>query len=182
MANDSTIKGSDDARIRWLDPVDVRLFRDASGSLHATVSGSRSVVRPALLRAFPVTDPANFIELREEGGASVGMLKSLGRLDEASRGLAEEMLRERYMVPTVNEIRSIRQEFGVWVWEVRTDRGEKTFSIRSPRDDIRPLPASAEDGHRVRRIRITDTDGNMYEIRDYAALDGHSKSVFDTIA
>jgi hypothetical protein len=163
----------------WIDPSKLRLFRTGSGDVRATVRGQRSVLRPALHRAFPVTAPEVFIELREENGESVGMLRGLSSLDAASRRLAEELLRERYLVPVIEEIRGIRSEYGLWLWDVVTDRGEREFAIRSPRDDVRPLPAPGQTG---RRVRITDVDGNTYEIGDLDRLPSRSRWFFDRIA
>jgi hypothetical protein len=169
----------DKSRVSWLDPGAVRIFRDAAGHVRAAVAGERSVLRPALFRAFPVTKPDSFVELREEGGDSVGMLRELSSLDGESRELAEGLLRERYLVPVIEEIVSIRGEHGLWTWDVVTDRGERRFSIRSPRDDIRTLPSP--DGAR-RRFRVTDTEGNVYEIRDLQRLPAHSRHQFSRIA
>ena len=169
----------DESRITWLDPANVRIFRDAGGHVRALVKGQRSVLRPALFRAFPVTAPDSFIELREEEGKSVGMLKTLSPLDRESRRLADELLRERYLVPVIEEIMSIQGEHGLWTWDVVTDRGERRFSIRSPRDDIRTLPSP--DGL-SRHFRVTDIEGNVYEVRDLAGLPASSRSQFSRIA
>ena len=80
-------------RVKWLVARDVRLFRDEAGHVRATVRGKCSIVRPALLRAFPITAPDRLIELREEQGDSVGMLRDLTSLDDESRQLAESILR-----------------------------------------------------------------------------------------
>jgi hypothetical protein len=169
----------DGGRISWLDPASVRIFRDAGGHVRAAVRGDRSVLRPALFRAFPVTAPDSFIELREEGGESVGMLKTLSPLDRESRRLADELPHERYLVPVIEDIMSIQGEHGLWTWDVVTDRGERRFSIRSPRDDIRTLPAP-EGGRK--RFRVTDTEGNVYEIRDLSRLPASSRGQFSRIA
>ncbi len=169
----------DGGRISWLDPAYVRIFRDAGGHVRAALRGKRSVLRPTLFRAFPVTAADTFIELREEGGESVGMLRELSSLDRESRGLAEELLHERYMIPIIEEIISLQGEHGLWSWDVVTDRGERRFSIRSPRDDIRTLPAP---GGGRKRFRVTDTEGNVYEIPDLATLPASSRSHFSRIA
>ena len=182
MSLDSTVQDPGGGHITWLERGGLKVFRDGAGQPRATVVGVRSVIRPAFARSFPITAPHLFIELREEGGDAVGMLRSLDDLDAGSRAIAEELLRERYVVPRILEILNIRQEFGSWVWAVVTDRGERAFTIRSPRDDIRPLPSADESGRRVRRIRITDVDGGVFEIRDYAALDAHSRALFEQVA
>lgn len=175
-------RDSDEGRIRWLDARDVKFFRDGSGSVRATVRGLCSVLRPALYRAFPLSAPDSFVELREEGGESAGMLKGLAGLDAESRSIAEELLRERYVVPIIREIEEIRSDFGMWLWRVQTDRGPRAFTIRSPRDDIRSVPVPVAVGRRVRKVRVTDVDGNTYEIPDLDALDRRSRAFYDRIA
>jgi hypothetical protein len=165
--------GAEGGRIRWLDPADVRLFRDEAGHVRATVRGDRSVVRPALLRAFPITAPERLVELREEQGDSVGMLRDLKALDAESRRIAEEILHERYLVPVLREVRGLRRELGLWIWDVVTDRGERSFSMKSPRDDIRRLPGGC--------LRITDVDGNTFEIADPTSLDARSRQLLDKV-
>lgn len=164
--------------IRWLEAGSVSLYRDASGAVRAVIRGDRSVLRPTLARAFPVTLPGEFIELREEGGRSVGMIRHISELDPSSRKIAEELLQERYMVPVIEEIRSLKMEFGLWFWDVVTDRGERSFAIRSPRDDIRYLPAR----HGARRVRIADVDGNCYEIENLDALPERSRALYGRMA
>lgn len=159
--------------IRWLSPSEVKLFRDRLGHVRATVAGQRSVLRPTLHRAFPATAPHVHIQLREQDGKAVGMLKDLAELDEESRALAEELLRDRYVVPVIREIQSLRHEVGMWAWTVDTDRGERDFGMKSPRDDLRRLRGGG--------VRITDVHGNTYEIRDVDALDSRSRSLFDRI-
>ncbi len=160
-------------RVKWLEAADVRLFRDEAGHVRATVRADRSVVRPALMRAFPITAPDRLIELREDKGDSVGMLRDLASLDEESRQLAEAILHERYLVPIVVEIRGLRREIGLWVWDVVTDRGERTFTMKSPRDDVRRLPGGC--------IRLTDVDGNTFEVSDIKALDPRSQQLLDKV-
>ena len=165
----NTLAGDEGVRVRWLEPGRVRLFRDDSGHVRAAVLHERSVIRPALFRAFPVSAPDSFIELREEAGESVGMLRGLSGLDSASRRLAGELLRERYLVPAIREVRALRHEIGLWTWEVDTDRGERSFSIRSPRDDVRHLSGG--------RLRVTDTDGNIYDVQSVDGLDAQSRAL-----
>ena len=159
--------------IRWLEPSGVKLFRDRLGHVRATVAGDRSVLRPTLHRAFPATAPHLHVQLREHDGKAVGMLKDISELDRESGALAEELLRDRYVVPVISEIQSLRHEIGMWAWRVDTDRGERDFGMKSPRDDLRRLPGG--------RVRITDVHGNTYEIRDVEALDAGSRALFDRI-
>ncbi|MHC4198625.1 MAG: DUF1854 domain-containing protein [Planctomycetota bacterium] len=159
--------------IRWLSASEVKLFRDRGGHVRATVARERSVLQPALHRAFPATAPHLHVQLREQGGKAVGMLKDLSELDGESRELAEELLRDRYVVPVISEIQGLRHEVGLWAWRVDTDRGEREFGMKSPRDDLRRLAGG--------RVRITDVHGNTYEIRDLDALDGRSRSLFGRI-
>ena len=57
-------------------------------------------------------------------------------------------------------------------WQVETDRGPRTFEIRSSRRDMRVLSAG--------RILIRDADGNLYEVPDYRQLDPQSRALVET--
>jgi hypothetical protein len=54
-------------------------------------------------------------------------------------------------------------------WEVETDRGTCTFTMRSPRENVwQPSPG---------RYLLSDVDGNRYDVRDLSALDPTSQAL-----
>ncbi len=147
-------------------------FRKASqGPLQVTMEDDRSVLRLSVVRAFPVSDPERFIELRETDGDSVGMLRSMDELDRESKKLVEEALNERYMIPRILEVKELKMEgrHGLIFWRVVTERGEREFYIVSPRDSVQYVSR--------RRIRLTDAENNRYEITDVGEMSASSRSL-----
>jgi hypothetical protein len=56
------------------------------------------------------------------------------------------------------------------VWQVETDRGETTFTLKGE-EDIRRLASPA--------LLIADSHGINFLIRDRYALDSHSRKILD---
>lgn len=128
--------------------------------------------RVVVLRSFPVTNPDEFLSVREPDskkqgrGKEIGMIRRITDFDEATRQLLSEELDRRYFTPEIQKIMSVKDKFGYLYWEVVTTAGHVTFVLNNPFSNIRIL----EDG----RILINDIDGNVFEIRDPANLDAAS--------
>ena len=97
------------------------------------------------------------------------MLVSLDGLEPETRVLAEEELRRRYVLPRVERVRDVKEEFGLTTWEVETDKGEFTFNVRHLREAILELSPT--------RLLITDMDGNRFDFPDIRRLDEKSYSL-----
>lgn len=128
--------------------------------------------RVVILRSFPVTNPDEFLSVREPDskkqgrGKEIGMIRRLSDFDEATRALFAEELDRRYFTPEIKKISSVKDKFGYLYWDVVTTAGNVTFVLNNPFSNIRVL----EDG----RIMINDIDGNVFEILDPAKLDSAS--------
>ena len=155
------------AQLRMLDPARLRFFK-AGAALRLTIEGEYSVLKVAILRAFPLTLPRQYYSVRDGGGKEVGLIVNPVNLEPESRRLVEADLERRYMTATVRRIRSVEERFGTVDWEVETQRGRNRFTTRDLRDNVlRPTPG---------RILFTDVEGNRYEIPDLNALDPQSQT------
>ncbi len=155
------------AQLTILDPVRLRFFK-AGAAPRLTIEGDRSILKVAILRAFPLTCPAHYYSVRDGGGKEVGLIVNPGALEPISREWVEADLERRYMTATVRKIRSVEERFGTVDWEVETQRGVSRFTTRDLRDNVlRPGP---------NRILFTDVEGNRYEIPDMTALDTQSQT------
>ena len=144
-----------------------RIGRNTLGELVLEREGEEPrVVKP--VRALPLTEPDAWIGLIDEKGKPLHMVPSLKELDPESRALLERELERLYFLPKILQIDQIIEEYGVLRLEVDTDRGPRTFEIRS-REHIRFLP----DG----RILLRDLDGNRYEIPGVDRLDVRSRTL-----
>ena len=125
--------------------------------------------RVVILRAFPITNPEEFLSVREPDskkmgrGKEIGMIRYMSEFDEASTKLFLEELDRRYFTPKLTRIIAIKDKFGYLYWDAETSAGHVTFVLTNPFSNIRVL----EDD----RIIINDIDGNVFEIPEPKKLD-----------
>ena len=128
--------------------------------------------RIVIFRCFPITNPDEFLSVREPDSKKMGRGKEIGMIrymkdfpNEQQRLFIEELDR-RYFSPEITKINSVKDKFGYMYWEAETDAGNMTFILNNPFSNIRSL----EDG----RIFINDMDGNSFQIKDPYKLDANS--------
>jgi len=149
------------------NPSAVRFWRNSWQQVYMdTGNGQEGPV--VLKRAFPLTDPDEFIIIENQEGSFVGLLKDYHKLDAGSIRVVEEELEHEYFLPQITAINSISDDASVMVWDVETNHGPRKFEVESIHRDVRWL----NDKH----IVIQDVDGNKYEIRDHSSLDKKSQS------
>ena len=128
--------------------------------------------RIVIFRCFPITNPDEFLSVREPDskkmgrGKEIGMIRYMKDFPEEQQKLFLEELDRRYFSPEITKILSVKDKFGYTYWEAETDAGHMTFILINPFSNIRSL----EDG----RIFINDIDGNSFQIKDPAKLDANS--------
>jgi catechol 2,3-dioxygenase-like lactoylglutathione lyase family enzyme len=142
------------------------LYRDTFGQLKLKPvdGGDEIVVRP--MRAFPLSEPEQFVALLDTDGNEVALIPDLSQLPARPRELLEQELEKSYFLPELVRVLEISDEFGIQRWEVETDRGARVFEVRS-REDLRWL----HPGHLI----VRDVDGNRYEIKRFDDLDVQSR-------
>ena len=160
--------------IRYLDGSRIRVFLP-QGATHPRieVEGELSILAGRIRKVFPLSDADAYFSIQDGAGKEVGVLRSLDELDEGSKDLLENELKRRYFTPTIQEIESLKQDGGMWLFKVRTQRGPAQFYVRNWRD------SSHEISHM--RFQIVSVDGQRFEIRDYAALDEKSQALLDQL-
>ncbi len=128
--------------------------------------------RVVVLRSFPVTNPSEFLSVREPDsrkqgrGKEIGMIRRISDFSEDVQSLLREELNRRYFTPSIIKINSVKDKFGYLYFDAATSAGNITFVLNNPFSNIRIL----EDG----RILIKDIDGNVFEIPDPKKLDAAS--------
>src|SRR5436309_3205561 len=123
------------ADLRYLEPKKLRFFRHGA-TLRLTVEDERSVLKVAVVRAFPLSHPQQYLSVRDGDNKEVGLIVDAADLDDESRRLVAEDLERRYVVPVVRRIIAIKERFGTVDWEVETDRGVSRFTTRNTRDNV----------------------------------------------
>lgn len=96
-----------------------------------------------------------------------------GELDPDSRSVVEEELDRVYFTPVIHRIVGLKQEGGMWTWDVETSRGSTRFFVRSWRDSSSEIKGG--------RWQIQSVDGQRYEIADFERLDDRSKQFVEQL-
>lgn len=156
-----------------LTPENARFLRSSGNliSLELTLPGKEPEFfeRVVLLRAFPLTNPTEFISVKEPdskelgNGKEIGMIRYMNDFDEETTMLFLEELDRRYFAPKIKKIHSCREKFGYSYWNVETTAGSVTFTLSNPFANIRILDGGS--------VLINDIDGNVFEITDPKKLD-----------
>ena len=149
-----------------LDPAAVSLKKNGD-KIEALIHGETTFV-DRLARAFPHSNPDQFVSLMDELGHEIGIIENPKKLDDASRYLLEAELKAIYFVPTISAITSVVSKGTGSQWTVDTDDGEYTFRIMG-RDALK--------GNEPPAIEIMDENGKRYKIDNYWELDAESRDL-----
>ncbi len=182
--NDIMGDGSDDGDLILEDervsialtPENAKFRRSGGGLISLDIINDKgepeSFERVVILRSFPVTNPDEFLSVREPDskkqgrGREIGMIRHMSDFDGETQKLFAEELDRRYFTPEILKINSVKDKFGYLYWDVNTTAGNVTFVLNNPFSNIRIL----EDG----RILINDIDGNVFEILEPQKLEPSS--------
>ena len=149
-----------------LDPAAVSLKKNGD-KIEALIHGQTTFV-DRLARAFPHSNPDQFVSLMDELGHEIGIIENPKKLDDASRNLLEAELKAIYFVPAISAITSVVSKGTGSQWTVDTDDGEYTFRI---------LGRDALKGNEPPAVEITDEHGKRYRIDNYWDLDAESRDM-----
>ena len=149
-----------------LDPAAVSLTKNGD-KIEALIHGKTTFV-DRLARAFPHSNPDQFVSLMDELGHEIGIIENPKKLDTDSRNLLEAELKAIYFVPTISAITAVVSKGTGSQWTVDTDDGKYTFRI---------LGRDALKGDEPPAIEITDENGKRYKIDNYWDLDAESRDL-----
>ena len=164
-----------------LTPENARFFRSNGGliSLELSHKGEKNedgsetenetFERVVIIRSFPVSNPDEYISIREPStkrrgnGAEIGMIRNITDFDENTILLLKEELDRRYFTPEILKIYSLKEKFGYSYIDAKTSAGKITFVLNNPYSNFRKL----ENGS----VLISDMDGNCFIIPNPDNLD-----------
>jgi hypothetical protein len=147
----------------------LNLSRDDFGRL--LLVDLRAVEEPVIpVRAFPLAAPTEGVSLVGTDGRERRWIPNLAELDEHSRSLIQADLDSRELVPEIRRIVSVSTFSTPSIWQVETDRGATSLTLKSE-DDLRRLPANG--------LLVGSGEGLSFLIRDKLALDKTSKKLLD---
>lgn len=134
--------------------------------------GDDGVVHEGVIpvRAFPIGAPDQGIALVSADGHELAWIEQWSDVSPAMRVVIECELASREFMPEISRIRRVSSFATPTVWEVDTNRGETSFTLKGE-EDIRRLPGTA--------LLIADSHGIQFIIRDTKSLDKHSRKILD---
>ena len=156
-----------------LTPGNARFFLSSGGLVSLELKNesgeTETFERVVIIRSFPVSNPNEYISIREPNtkrrgnGAEIGMIKNIFDFDKHTVELLNTELDRRYFTPEITKIYSLKEKFGYSYCEAMTSAGKTTFVLNNPYSNFRKL----ENGS----VLITDMDGNCFIISSPDSLD-----------
>lgn len=144
-----------------VDEAAARITREPAGLVleHAGERFTALVARPA----FPWSSPGTHIVLLA-GDEARALIVDPSRLDPASRAALHAALAEHRFLPRILKVESMSFSRNLYLWQVQTDRGPRTFRTRHGwgEEPVLRVPGGA--------LVISATDGVRYRIDDPAGL------------
>lgn len=156
-----------------VDPTRIRLFREPAWMLRMTIEGDRSYLKVKIVRAAPLSNPAQYICFLDARDEVITMVKEPDDLDPDSQRIVQEELHQRYLTAVIERIHSVRSDFGVSYWDVQTNRGRREFVVQSVAESAQWLSE--------RHLLLVDVDGNRFEIPSLDTLDQKSVGLIDQV-
>lgn len=126
-----------------------------------------------LYRTFPFSMVNRFISVRTVKGEEIGVIADLADLDADSQTAAYEALSIRYILPKVIRVESIKQNPGMWTWQLDTTLGPINLVMRNLHEHVQMIGNG--------RILLTDINGNRCEIPDISSLDTQSRKQLNRV-
>ena len=156
-------ESADLLELRYLTKENAKFERTPGGFVKLTYKDA-TYDRVGVYRTFPVTQPSEFISIREanEKAREIGVIEKLSALDPEQAKMLKEQLDLRYFTPEITKIFDIKTEYGYGYFHVMTTYGECRFTIHNGGSSVVSLTDT--------RIVINDLDGNRFEVPDIMKL------------
>ena len=140
------------------------VFSRTEGGFLALKLGEKEYERVGVYLTFPLTNPDEFISIREadEKAREIGIIRSIEDLHKDTQEMIREQVRLRYFMPVIRNVMDVKDEYGYAYWHVMTDFGICRFTTHMGGDAVVNLGEA--------RYQVTDIDGNRYEIPDLYSL------------
>lgn len=149
------------------------VFTETKGGFAALDFEGKHYDRVAVYRMFPNTEEFTYLSIREadEKAAEIGIVYDLSLYDEKTQAMIKNQLLMRYFTPEISKFQSIREEYGYVYFNALTNVGAVRFTIRSGGNSVARIGDN--------RYRITDLDGNRYEVKDITKLSNKELKQFE---
>ena len=139
-------------------------FARTEGGFLSLKTGEKEYSRVGVYLTFPLTNPEEYISIREadEKAKEIGLIEKLSDLAADQQEMLQEQIKLRYFMPVITRILDIKDEYGYAYWHVMTNFGACRFTTQMSGDAVISLSDS--------RLLVTDIDSNRYEIPDFYQL------------
>ncbi len=156
----------EDTQVRWLSPEDTHVFEGTYSLLHCSVKGDTLYRGVFAVRMFPVSHPDRYISLRyhdrDEKVREVGVILDLKQFPEAARQLVRASLDRHYHERVITHVHRVRNESGILVFDVATERGREQFMM--------PWRHDRAENYSERGKLLLDAADNRFIVPDVMAL------------
>ena len=159
--------------IEYLDPKSAKFGRTDGGFLSLKIGRRRPYSRVHLYRMFPLSDPDQFISVRDTKEQEIGVIRSLSEFPREAVRMCEEELNRRYFSPTIARLLALKEEFGYTYWDAETDAGVFRFTVKGGRGNVVQVAETS--------LLIIDVDGNRFIFPDFEATDSKFLKVIDAM-
>lgn len=149
---------------------DFELYKKADGGFYLYRFGREEEV--LIFEAFPWSHPGEYLSLRNRDGIELLFIQNKLDLNPEHRELIEEALRFKGFVFEIEVIDDIADEVELRRFQVTTKSGKRVFYT-----PLESWPEQRSDGS----ILILDIHGDIYQIKDWRSLDGHSQEEINAL-
>ena len=154
--------------INFINVDEIELRHSETGDTVAVIAGKQVTVGQ-VTSVFPISNKDHFISLRDEHGNEIGIVEQAHELDAESKRIVREELERSYFLPKITDVLSLEDHLNLYIFRVETDRGERSFEVRNPRQNVRAVGGG--------RYIIKDVDGNRYDIPKLGNLGPKSQNL-----
>ena len=130
------------------------VFSRTEGGFLALKFGDKEYERVGVYLTFPLTNPEEFISIREtdEKAKEIGVIRSLKDMKKDVQEMVQEQIRLRYFLPVIRKVMDVKDEYGYAYWHVMTD-----FGVCHPH--------GRRCGHQHRRLQVSDHGHRRQPVR-----------------
>lgn len=159
--------------IEYIDAESALFDRTPGGFLSLRLEGRKRFKRVHLYRLFPLSLPDSFISVRDEKEKEIGIIASLDSFPGGIVRMFREELDRRYFSPVIENLISIKEEFGYTYWDAETNAGLCRFTVKSGGNNVLQV---SED-----TILIIDVDGNRFTFPEFEQANSKYLKIIDTM-
>ena len=155
----------DTLKTEYLTKENCEFFVSAHGFLGAKIKG-KEYKRVILARALPLSEPDKFICITDVEKTELGIIEDTAVFAPEQKKLIDAELSQRYFCPVITEIKSIKEKFGNFYFDVMIGDFKKNFTVKNLNKNIR---------YHGEGFDLIDVDGNRYRIPDFKAISPKSR-------